>query len=206
MATLTVESSTADGRLLRTSTNYATARGGSSAGSVSVGSGAAQIGQQLNAGSYTCYETFLDFDTSAIPDAATITAVTLRLYGSADSSTTDFTIEAREYDWGATLETGDWIGGANLGDYTLLGSLSTVGFSTSGYNTFAEESTNFQTAINKTGVTRIVLCSSRHRVGNTPSGTEFVTIVTADGSSGQRPELEVTYTVTSGYSFAQVMG
>lgn len=188
--TVSVNSSTADGYITSTSGTYSTARAGASL-SAHTDNGSAQVAQ---ASGYACYEAFFDFDTSAIPAGATITAVALKLYGVSDNSTTDSTIEARAYDWGASLTTADWIAGADLGNYPLVATLDTSGFTTSGYNTFSENGSNFRNAINKTGVTRIVLNSDRHRAGTTPTTGEQVYVSTADeADSAKRPLLEVTY-------------
>ena len=117
------------------------------------------------------YEGFLAFDTSTV--VGTITAVTLSVYGMNDSSVTDFTLEARLHDWGATLTTADWVPGNQLGTKTLLASMNTSGWSAAGYNTLTSDAA-FLTNINQSGFTRVLMCSSRHRLGNTPSGSEFV--------------------------------
>lgn len=144
-----------------------TADGGASAGNV-VQTGDIFVGQQVGA----AYEGFLAFNTSSV--VGTITAVTLSLWGVNDSSTTDFTVEARIYNWGTTLTEADWRSPASLAALTLVASRSTAsGWSTSGYNAFTSDPA-FLTNINQAGTTRLIICSSRHRAGNTPSGNEFV--------------------------------
>ena len=157
-----------------------------------------QIGQNYLGSEfgYYLYESFLSFDTSTIPDSAIISAVTLSLHGGGyvDQSTTDFTIEARTYDWGASLTTADWVAGADLSSNTLLASRSTSGWSTSAYNDLTENGSNFVSAINKTGITRIILCSSRTKDGTTPTGAEYVNLGASEKSgTSNDPKLSVTY-------------
>ena len=134
---------------------------------------------QNGGASGTAYQAFLAFDTSSISDTATITAVTLSLWGVTDSSTTDFTIEVRSHDWGASLLTGDWLSRATIATKTLVASRSTAGFSTSGYNIFTSEAA-FLAAINKTGFTRLVVNSSIWRAAG--AGSDLVGFKTSDAA------------------------
>lgn len=197
MTTATIYAGAADGVVQSDHTTvYSTARSGNN---LNAGSGAAygSVGQYGTI-PYICYEMFLSFDTSSIPDGATISAVTLSLYGKADASDTDFTINARAYDWGASLTTADWIAGASLSGNTLLATFATSGFSAAGYNDFTSESA-FLTAINKTGTTYIVLSSSRHEGANAPSGNEYVSTYLADEAGTTKdPKLTVVYSEVTG--------
>jgi hypothetical protein len=142
---------------------------------------------------YRCYEAFLSFDTSVIPDDDTITAATLYLYAYADESDTDFVMEARAYDWGATLSADDWVPGADFSGKTLLASKTTAGgISTEAYTELVSEAA-LTSAIDKTGNTRFVLCSSRMTNGNSPSGDEWVRIYESSAAAGLRPKLVVEH-------------
>lgn len=203
MATLTAYSSTADGYIESNSATYSTARAGGGTLNAIAAANFCNLGQRLG-GDYYCYEAFLDFDTSSIPDDATITAVELSLCGNGDdSSVTDFDLEARLHDWGASLTTADWVAGADLGGKTLLASKATSGWSASAYNAFTENGSNFRDNINKTGVTRILICSSRHRAGNAPTGNEYVGFLAAEWSSD--PKLVVTYTTSTTHTAAAAL-
>lgn len=196
MTTSTFYASTADGQIESFNATYSTARSGGTLTANTAG-GSANVGQVAG---YSCYEAFLSFDTSAIPDGDIITAVTLSLdgTGATDGSDTDFTINARVYDWGASLTTADWIAGASLSGNTLVASRSTSGWSAAGYNAFASEAA-FLTAINKTGVTYLVISSSRHEAGATPSGNEYVGFATANNSgTANDPKLVVTHISPTG--------
>lgn len=198
MASATFYSESADGFIESShSTTYSTARSSGGSKVAAATEVYLQVGQNYIGGfGYYLYETFLSFDTSTIPDSAIISSVTLSLHGGgyADQSTTDFTIEARTYDWGASLTTADWVAGADLASNTLLASRSTSGWSTSAYNDFTENGSNFVSAINKTGITRIVICSSRTKDGTAPTGAEYVNFAANEttGTSND-PKLSVTY-------------
>lgn len=189
-----------DGRLYSSdASDYSAARAGTGATLVLDSESATniQFGQALTAApEYTCGEAFISFDTSSIPDDATIDSVVLHLYGQADFSTTDFTVQARIFDWGGALATGDWQDGTELAALTLAATFPTSSWSTAGYNEFTSE-TAFKSNVSKTGNTRIVICSSRQVAGTTPTGNEVVNFWTVDETGTSKdPKLVVTYTTT----------
>jgi hypothetical protein len=146
------------------------------------------VGQQSTGP--TAYQGFLEFDTSSV--LGTITDVQLMIRGTVDSSTQDFTLEARVHDWGPTLEVADWVAPGDMGSKLIVATLSTVGYNAAGYNTFAVE-TAFVNQINQAGTTNLVLVSSRQRNGNAPSGTEFVGFSSGDSpGTTQDPQLVIT--------------
>jgi len=137
------------------------------------------------------------FDTSAIPDSAEIWSAYLKLYGSTDNSTTDFNITVQSgmptyptdppaaTDFNKTYYSGDG------------GSLSTSGFSTTGYNTITLNSTGLGW-INKTGTSKFCLRSSRDIAATTPTGDEYVTVYTNEQTgTSQDPQLVVNYTAVA---------
>ncbi len=197
MVVATIYSTASDGEVQSRNTTYSTARAGSTL-SVFSASTVATVGQELDAGTYFCYESFLSFDTSAIGASATVSAVDLDIYLTSDFSTTDFTINARTFDWSSGgLTTGDYVAGASLSANTLLATCATSGIGATGsYKTFASQAA-FLTAPNlKTGTVYIVLASSRLEGNNTPTGTEYIFFSTADASgTTQDPKLTVTYTL-----------
>lgn len=195
VSTLTVYSDTADGGIRSDDATYATARSGSSftlnAGEVSFG---IQVGQYFDGATYQLFETFFSFDTSSLGTGAIISAATFSLYGASDDTTTDFTMEARLRDWGATLETSDWVAGASLSGLTSLATFATSGFSIAGYNDFTDVA--LPANVNKTGSTRMIVVSSLLTAGTTPTTTgERLRVWTADqAGTTTDPKLVVTYT------------
>lgn len=151
------------------------------------------VGQILSAGNYFVYEWLVAFDTSVIPDAASITSATLALDVFSDSSTQDYTIEAYLKDWGTAVDTGDWVAGENLSALTLAASLSTASISGTAYQAFTESGTNLRDGINNAGLTRLLLASSRTRTGDAPTATlEQTNWVTADeAGTTEDPKLTI---------------
>lgn len=81
---------------------------------------------------YVGNEIFLDFDGSAIPDAATITGATLKANASSVGTDGIFTGNDRgdvvlSYDWGTSVDTGDWRTGSSLTEYAQRQTSYTVG-------------------------------------------------------------------------------
>lgn len=194
----TVFGDTADGRIFsEDATTYATARTGGTL-AVSTTGTEHSVGQEHNGSLYRCIEAFIAFDTSAITDTDVVSAVVLDMWLTFDGSTgAEFTVEVRDFDWGATLTTGDYISGANLGSSTLVSSIGSASIGATGaYKTFTSE-TAFKTVTNiKTGVVRLGLSSDRHRLGTAPgtSTQEFLTFSFADNAgTTQDPKLTITH-------------
>lgn len=146
------------------------------------------IGQAAGIG-FTIYKSYFYWDTSAV-NGDTASSVVLSLWGTSDQSTTDFTAEARAKTWsGGGLTTGDWDtedGG------TLLATLSTSGFSTSGYNAFTDVA--FTSAINGSGNTEIIVVSDRTVSAIAPTVNEYILVSSADETgTTQDPKLVVTH-------------
>lgn len=149
------------------------------------------------AAGYECDETFLEFDTSGIPDTATIDSATLFLYGINDNSVTDFTLEVYAYDFGAAVTTADFRNSAALAALYaaggLLASKSTAGgIADNAYTAFTSGAA-FLAAINKIGNTRLIVASDRHRAVTTPTGQERIQW-NLRTTSGKEPKLVVAYT------------
>lgn len=130
-----------------------------------------------------CSETFVSFDTS---DFYSISSAVLSFALGFDNSATDFVIEARAKDFGATVEAADWVAGSALGALTLVADLNTSGLPGSGR--FDLNDVALVANLNIGGQSRFVVSSSRHRGNNAPAADvgEYVNIGTArltvDGS------------------------
>jgi hypothetical protein len=173
---------------------YATARAGSNKG---VSTSIMRVGQHRQSGTpyYNCYEAFIGFDTSSIPDGATITGATLSIAFTTNETAQDFTIRCFAKDWGATVDTGDFTAGASLpaaGAATLLATLGTGGVVINNYYDMASES-GITTAISKTGNTLFCLYSDRQQLNHSPQlGTMERVLVDI---ATKVPKLTVSYTV-----------
>lgn len=188
-------------------TSYGDARSG--AGSLSL-AGSANLylpaGQGLSGSTYFFYEGMLDFDTSSISDSALVSSVTLSLYGSYNGWTTAATLQARLNDFGATITTGDFVAGADLSSKTLLATFASSGWSTSGYNDMTSESA-FVSSIDKTGNTRLLICTDRMVSGTTPTTHEYCTFRSADNTgTSQDPKLVVVAVDPASGTIAETLG
>src|SRR5262249_47339352 len=141
------------------------------------------------------YKTVVSFDTSAIPDGATILSATLRLRRGAVSGTNPFTthgtcwvdVQTGGFSGSTTLQTGDFqatatvvqaaslSNAANNGDWST-GSLNAAGLA----------------AISKTGTTQLRVYFSLDDDDDT--GNDFIGWYSGDNSTpANRPQLVVTY-------------
>lgn len=194
MTVTTIFASTNDGELLSSSNTYSTARSGSGSTKYLNANTTAflTIGQLFSSPTYYCYECFLEFDTSTIADSDRIDDATLAWDGAGDGSTTDFTAQARQHDWDGSLDTADWIAGADLSSKTLLATWASTGYSTS-YSNFTSEA-GFPAAISTTVALEIVIVSNRLTAGTTPTGAEYVQMRSADtAGTSEDPKLTVTH-------------
>lgn len=192
MAVDTFTANADDGQISGNNATYATARSTSTASDDTATT--ATIGQSL-AGTYFVYRYFVRFDTSTIPDDATIDDAELFLTADSDFSTTDFNVQCYRYAWTSTLAANreaDY-DGAYGGGATLEGTFRAT---SSGWSSGTQYSMTVDTAgINLSGYTGYTLVSSRDVAGTTPTGNERVLVRTVDHATpGDRPQLTVTYT------------
>ena len=195
----TVYGVTADDGVQSNDATYSTARTGSSldtSNNINGENVAIEVQHAANSG-YTITEAFIGFDTSSLPDSDTVSASVLSLkeepgYGS--FFTEADTLEARVYDWSTSVTTADWRSGTQFDALTRVATLASGSWSTSGYNDLTEDGTNFQSAINKTGTTRLVLCTTKFAAGTTPTGYSYWGIYSADNTgTTDDPKLTVTH-------------
>jgi hypothetical protein len=174
---------------------YSVARAGSGAKTADTIATEVYVGQDATP---FVYEGFVQFDTSGIADGDTVSAAVLNVTSQADSSATDFTIQARLSDWGTGLTTADYVAGASLSSLTLLATYATSsGFTANTAYDFTDSA--MPANVNKTGATRMLLCSSRTVGNNAPSGDEYVGIKSADTTgTTSDPKLTVTHAAGGG--------
>ncbi len=203
----TVYGDTSDGRLEGQGATYNVARNGT--GTIQNDTtGVTSATGQFFSSSYSCYQQYWSFDTSAIADTDEVTSVVLELYQTGQNlAGGNFTVEAREYDWGASLTTADYRPGNTLSGLTLLASIATSGMGTlNTYYAFTSTAA-FLTAANlKTGSVRLLTTSSKQRTGTAPTDREFVQFATANASGTTTdPKLTITHdTPSSGGSITFV--
>lgn len=174
---------------------YATARG---TGNYSNAADNLRVGQNYGSSHYYVYRSFLIFNTAAIPDGDTVTAVTLGLKVSTDyTSAHDFTLYVYQYNWkttpiddvydmgvaGATdgnaaaKETPEAdVTGKVAGDWVIVSGLDAAW-------------------ISKTGNTKYALRSNRDADGSgtAPTGPEYLNFYSGENIESYRPYLDVTH-------------
>lgn len=193
-STRTFSSPTADGYLYMSSAIYSGAWNYPS-GAVVDTEVAVLGGQHINSGTYRLHRVGVFFDTSSIPDTATIDSAVLELYVTEDGSDTDFnvTIQGTGTYPHYPLESNDfyqgWYGSTSLGSADT----STI----TGTSTFWNVSFNEAglARINAEGLSRFLLRSSRDISATPPSGNETVAFATREYGETWAPKLHVTYTV-----------
>jgi len=172
-----VEGADTDGYIQSTNATYLTARSG---GTLTVETGSYGLCvQDWVSSQYWCYESFLSFDTSAYTSA--ISAAYLVFYA-ASLWNGGGPFSVRTKDWGAAIDTGDWVAGASIGSLPLVGN---------GY----VASVDFQwvaldpLAINKGGVTRLLLALNKLTDGTAPAATEGFSFTQNEFAGQYRPRL-----------------
>lgn len=197
--TTTVFAGTTDGYVSSTNATYATARSGS--GLAANTTSDLRIGQSRPK-DYLVEEGFLSFDTSAIDDGDTVSAVTLSLWLTTDSSTANFITEAREYDWGAGLTTADYRPGADLSGLTLMASIDSNGIGATGaYKDFTSEAAFLSATGLKTGTVYLNLSSSEQRLNSAPTGNEFCIWESADtAGTTNDPKLTIVHAAAATFT------
>ena len=177
MTTTTIFSKTNDGDIAATSTTaqgYTAAREGTSGTFVINDSGAqfrvGQFNQTSGSPNFDCFEIFLAFATAVIPDGDTITSVTFSLHTAVtiNQNGPDFDMEVRQDTWQPTLTSAHFVAGSSLGARTLFATLNTAAVSPNARLDWTENGSNFRDAINKTGDTEFLICSSRQRLNQPP--------------------------------------
>lgn len=200
MATEIIFADEADGDIISSHSSYSTVVGGAAGKAVTNINNVVRVGQLRQLTTYHLLQAFVPFDTSELGAEAEIINVILSLALEADNTVTDLIALARLYDFGATIDTGDFRTPAQLAALTLLASFDTAGFSaTDQYYDFDSEAA-FADAIDTDGVTRMIIVSNRNESQTEPSGSEYfrfysarqsgttfdpkLTIETQDGATG----------------------
>ena len=194
-ATLTFTTSTSDDDVWDFSSFYSIVHDMTS-GSISSNATSFTVGQYLPPGTYVIYRSYVFFDTSAIPDGATIDSAILSVNIQADYSDTDFNVQIQS---GAPtyphdpLAAGDYYYQHYSGDG---GSRSTSEISGVGYWNITLSATG-EGWISKTGATKLCLRSSNDINSVAPSGNEYVQISEREQGESYVAKLYVEYSVPS---------
>jgi len=141
------------------------------------------------------YRSVVSFDTSAIPDGATILSATVRLLRGSLTGTSPFTthgtcwvdVSTGAFSGSTTLQTGDFQAAATAVQATSLGNAAANGtWSTGSLNAAG------LAAVNKTGTTQLRIYFALD--DNDDLGNDYVGYYSGDnGTAANRPQLVVTY-------------
>jgi len=144
-----------------------------------------EVGQMGSTGYYYINRIYVSFDTSLIPDGATVTSANLYMKTtSTDGSVTDFYVKVyggTQPIYGSSLETGDWGCGTSYQSQWYTSNWQA--------NTWISWSIS-TSQVNKQGRTQFELKSSRE--GTAPTGSEYISLYMAD--SDYDPYLSLSYT------------
>jgi len=147
---------------------------------------------------YDFYRGALFFNTSSIPAGATINSATLSLYGSTDSSATDFDVVIQNgqptypHD---PLEVGDYLFTHYTGDG---GSFNTSTFTTITYNVITLNATGRGWIQKDAGALTKFMIRSSYDISDTPPEADTVIVFWSSEeleAGERRPRLVVSYTV-----------
>jgi hypothetical protein len=193
VAVYTIDASTNNGYIRSQSSSYSNARAGT--GNIVAVSGVDNLaGQLVNSSFHFHYQSFLEFDTSAI--SGTISSVVLKIYVSSFVADNAFSLEARLLDFGTSVTIADWVRGADTTGDTLLATLSSGALSTSAYNSFTNVA--FPANINTAGKTRFYITTDRFVSANPPGTNNEEFAWWQSAIEANPPQLVVTTSNASG--------
>lgn len=185
-----------DGTIARSGeATYAGARDAATGTSVDLGGiGLLYAENSLDTGTYQVQRSLIHFDTSSIPDSATILAAELRLYGKSKSTDTDDTVAVcasqivSDVDY--AVADFDLFGSTRLSaDYPISG------LSVNAYSAFTLNAAGIA-VINKSGSTKLAIRAGKDLDNITPTARRFMNFSAADAAgASEDPILRVTYAV-----------
>jgi len=145
------------------------------------------------------FQGFYSFDTSSIGDGDSVSAAVFSIWPTGAGSVTRL-FEARLSDWGTSLGTSDFITGANFGNYTLAAHYDAADGWSFPYVNFVDDA--LPANINKTGATRLVVCTSYFRTQttnpSTTSDSSYYALSSDYAGTTSDPKLTVTYEAAVG--------
>lgn len=193
--TISIPSTAADGHVVSSNVNYATAQGASSGTSIDNTSVFIVIDNRLYYDTYNVHRGFLYFDTSSLGATAAIVSATVTVYVAADQ-------------WELNAGHSD----LRLYEGTQSDSLALADFDAFGVTALSADFTNWNYAmavgnhtitlnsdgravINKTGTTKFCLRITGDIAASIPSGPNDVVIYSSEQYVGYQPALYIDYTV-----------
>ena len=121
---------------------------------------------------YYCDQMFVEFDLTSIKDNWTISLDGLVAQGTVYHGE-DYTLEVRAYDWGGSVETGDFIPGDQLSGYTRLAYANVTGTGSSVTFTVEPAFEALIAAPDRPDTLRVVVCSKDQVDNDTPTSSDY---------------------------------
>lgn len=201
--TLSVTAGTTDGRVSSgpTATTWATIQNGSSLTADTTEASPA-INASNASGTRRIYQYFCEWDTSSLPDGATITGTAYTFYGTSFGVTNTDTVTAElwAYDWGGTVTTADFRDcspSTNITNLTKLAHLALASWSSTNNAANNLVDDGGYSAVSLTSFTRAIFLIDR-AYGSDPTGTNQIIFRGADTSGTTTdPKLVVTYSLAN---------
>lgn len=191
MASYTFYGVTADGFIESRSASWSSVQAGASLNAQPTDP-ADLVGKFFQSGVYGVNQAFIGFDTSSLPDDSVVSAAVLSLYANGAFGALGWDLQAKAFNWGASLTTADWRSVSQWNALTLLGSISASDIAADAYSALTSYGSNFADHINKSGTTYLMLCTD-HWTGIAPAGLSYAIIHFGDQSGTSKdPRLEVT--------------
>jgi hypothetical protein len=166
---------------------------------------AAASGTTLTAGTYrassgptwNAYIGYLGFDTSALTAESVVSAALFSLYCTNDQIvSTPGQTRIRLHDWGASVDTGDWLTPATAAGKTLLATAENTAISSSARYTFVDVAGAAN--VNLTGTTRVIVSGGEFEASSPGAGGSAfyayaVFATSAYSGTTNDPYLTITY-------------
>jgi hypothetical protein len=154
--------------------------------------------------------TILLFDTSALPDTATITSAKVRVRGCEKrdglSIAPDIVVVSSAPASNTALAAGDY---DSLGTTALSNVTTYAAFDAAGWNEFTLNASGLA-AISLTGITKFGLRNKNYDIDNVApawsNANSGLWVCTAEDATGYKPELVITYDVATSQTFTAAIG
>ena len=149
-----------------------------------------QIGADIYSGKYYIIRSYLVFDTSSIPDDATVTGATIGVYGSASTGNPTMSLVESTQTSSTVLALADF---QKIGSTKLADDIADV--ATDAYSIFTLNEIGLS-KISLTGYSKFALRETDHDLANSTNGaTRYYINFHLVGDTGYEPYLSVTYTI-----------
>lgn len=183
MTTTIVFAATSDNYLSSGGTSsYSDALSGTNLITAASGDTSMFFGQRLESGNYNIWQTFVEFPYSAAADSLPVGAYYRVTSSSATGTSVIRRMEVQTYDWGSTVDTGDWRtpGQLSLSNDNMVAHVNDIQDATVGQHMRA--GLEPLTIADTSATLRYVINSSNNRQQQSPSGLEYNGLRSADYS------------------------